>query len=45
MNNLKSTLQPITYIIMGELLQLFGSISDSWVSTMVIIFGIVLFFN
>jgi hypothetical protein len=45
MNNLKATVQSITYIITGELLQLSGSISDSWVSTIVIIFGIVLFFN
>ncbi len=45
MNNLKSTLQSITYIITGELLQLSGFISDSCVATLTIIFGIVLFFN
>jgi hypothetical protein len=45
MNALKSTLQSITYIITGELLQLAGSISDTWVATFVTLFGIGLFFN
>ena len=45
MNQLKPTLQSITYIIMGELIQLAGAISDGWVSTLTIIFGIYLFFS
>jgi hypothetical protein len=45
MNNLKSTLQSITYIVTGELLQLAGAIGDTWIATIVILFGIGLFFN
>jgi hypothetical protein len=41
----KSTVQSITYIISGELLQLAGSIGNGWVSNIVVIIGLVFFFQ
>ena len=45
MNNLKATLQSITYIITGELLQLVGVVGDTWLTTITALFGIGLFFG
>jgi hypothetical protein len=45
MNNLKLTLQSITYIITGELLQLVGVVGDTWIATITALFGIGLFFS
>ena len=41
----KSTIQSITYIISGSLMQLCGAIGGGWVSNLLILIGFVLFFN
>jgi hypothetical protein len=41
----KSAVQSITYIICGELLQLAGTIGNTWVANVVVLIGLVFFFN
>jgi hypothetical protein len=43
--DLKSAVQSTTYIVCGELLQLTGSVVNSWVGAITVIIGLVFFFN
>lgn len=40
----KSAIQSVTYILSGALLQLFNGVDDGWASTLVAIFGFILFY-
>ncbi len=40
----KETIQSITFILSGSLLQMFNGVGSSWASTLAAIFGIILFF-
>ena len=39
----KETIKAVTFIIVGSLLQLYNGVSGGWASTLVAIFGFVLF--